>query len=57
MNSAETLEARLLGRDNVAFGSVILLLCICCTCCICGVVYMWYGVHVVYAVLCVRGVV
>ena len=52
MDRGKTLEDMFPGRDSVVSPCEVLLLCICCTCCACGVVYMWYGVHVLYAVMC-----
>jgi len=52
MDSGKTLEARLPARESVVSPCEVLLLCICCTCCTCGVVYIWYGVHILYAVMC-----
>ena len=49
MDNGKTLEARLLGRDSVVLGVVLLLCvyCICCTCYLYDVVHMWCCVYIV----------
>lgn len=54
MDSGKTLEARLLGKNNVVYGCAVLVLC---TCCICDVVNTRFYVYVGYAVMCTYGVV